>query len=59
MSGYQITPLREVWGAPDITADSTDSWKVDNITPVVNYKNNGIVAICGLKDENGISVGEE
>ena len=25
---------------------------------VVSYKNNGIVAICGLKDDSGTSIGE-
>lgn len=59
LPGYQIAQLREVWGAPDTTADGTDSWKAGNMTLVFNYKNNGIVSICGLKDENGISVGEE
>ena len=25
---------------------------------VNSYKNNGIVAICGLKDDSGVSIGE-
>ena len=30
----------------------------DPVTLIVNYKNNGVVAMCGLKDANGASVGE-
>jgi len=56
LPGYKIIQLREVWGDPDISEDNTDIWKIDNITLVVNYKNNGKVAICGLKDENGSSL---
>lgn len=59
LPGYKITQLREVWGEPDISESSTDSWKVGNITLIVNYKNNGVVAVCGLKDESGTSVGEK
>lgn len=59
LPGYKITQLREVWGEPDISEDSTDSWKVGNITLVVNYKNNSVIAICSLKDESGASVGAE
>lgn len=59
LPGYKITQLREVWGEPDQSEGSTDSWKTGNVTLVVNYKNNGVVAICGLKDANGMSVGEE
>ena len=34
-------------------------WKLGNDTTlVVSYKNNGIVAICGLKDDSGASIGE-
>ncbi len=51
LPGYKITQLREVWGKSDISEDSTDSWKIGNITLVVSYKNNGVVAVCGLKDE--------
>ncbi len=56
LPGYKIVQLREVWGEPDISEDSTAIWKIGNITLIVNYKNNGKVAICGLKDENGASV---
>lgn len=59
LPGYKITQLREVWGEPDISGDSTASWKVGKITLVVNYKNNDVVAICSLKDESGASAGEE
>ena len=59
LPGYQISQLREVWGEPNESESGADSWQIGNITLVVNYKNNGVVAICGLKDENGLSVGEE
>lgn len=59
LPGYKITQLREVWGEPDQSEGSTDIWKTGNVTLVVNYKNNGVVSICGLKDANGMSVGEE
>lgn len=59
LPGYKISQLREVWGDPDYSEDNADSWKIGDITLVVNYKNNGVVAICGLKDEIGASVGEE
>lgn len=59
LPGYEITQLREVLGEPDATTDGTESWNIDNITIVVNYKKNGVVAICGLKDENGTSVEEK
>ena len=52
LPGYKSAQLREVWGEPDRSEDSADCWKTGNITLVVNYKNNGVVAICGLKDEN-------
>ena len=58
LPGYKISQLREVWGNPDISEPSTDSWDIGDFTLVVNYKNNGIVAICGLKDKDGTSVGE-
>lgn len=58
LPGYKIIQLEEVWGEPDFSEDSTASWKIGNVTLVVNYKNNGVVAICGLTDENGVSVGE-
>lgn len=58
LPGYKIAQLREVWGTPDISEASTDIWKTGDLTLVVNYKNNGVVAICGLKDQNGTSVGE-
>lgn len=58
LPGYRITQLREVWGNPDTSEASTDSWNIGELTLVVNYKNNGVVAICGLKDKDGASVGE-
>ena len=58
LPGYKINQLREVWGEPDFSEDGTDSWQIGNVTLIVNYKNNGVVAICGLKDDSGASVGE-
>lgn len=56
LPGYKITQLRGVWGGPDISEDSMDSWKIGHITLEVSYKNNGVVVICSLKDENGTPV---
>ena len=59
LPGYHIDQLREVWGKPDTSENSTACWKHGNDTTlVVSYKNNGIVAICGLKDDSGASIGE-
>ena len=58
LPGYKINQLMTVWGEPDFSEDSTASWKIGDVTLIVNYKNNGVVAICGLKDENGASVEE-
>ena len=59
LPGYHIDQLREVWGKPDNSENSTACWKLGNDTTlVVSYKNNGIVAICGLKDDSGASIGE-
>lgn len=59
LPGYHIDQLREVWGKPDTSENSTACWKFGNDTTlVVSYKNNGIVAICGLKDDSGASIGE-
>lgn len=58
LPGYNINQLEEVWGKPDINEDSTASWKIEDVTLIVNYKNNGVVAICGLKDDSGAAVGE-
>lgn len=58
LPGYKIIQLREVWGEPDFNEENTDQWKTGDVTLIVNYKNNGEVVICGLKDENGASVGE-
>ena len=59
LSGYHIDQLREVWGKPDTSENGTACWKIGNDTIlVVSYKNNGIVAICGLKDDSGTSIGE-
>ena len=64
LPGYHIDQLREIWGKPDTSENSTACWKRGNDTTlVVSYKNNGIknngiVAICGLKDDSGASIGE-
>jgi len=58
LPGYKIGQLREVWGEPDFSGDGTDSWQIGNVTLTVNYKNNDVVAICGLKDDSGESLGE-
>ena len=58
LPGYKIIQLEEVWGEADSSTDHTASWKIGDVTLVVNYKNNGVVAVCGLKDQNGASVGE-
>ena len=58
LPGYKIKQQREVWGEPNSSEDGTDSWQIGNVTLIVNYKNNGVVAMCGLKDANGASVGE-
>lgn len=58
LPGYNIDQLREVWGKPDTSEDDTVCWKIGDTTLIVSYKNNGIVAICGLKDDSGVSIGE-
>ena len=58
LPGYHIDQLREVWGKPDTSEDDTVCWKIGDTTLIVSYKNNGIVAICGLKDDSGVSIGE-
>ena len=58
LPGYKINQLREVWGEPDSSDDGIDSWQIGSVTLIVNYKNNGVVAICGLKDASGASAGE-
>lgn len=58
LPGYKINQLTTVWGEPDTSEENTVSWKIGDATLIVNYKNNGVVAICGLKDDSGASVGE-
>ena len=59
LPGYHIDQLMEVWGKPDINEVNTVCWKIrSDITLVVSYKNNGIVVICGLKDDSSASIGE-
>ena len=53
-----LTAIAEMSEA-DTSENSTACWKLGNDTTlVVSYKNNGIVAICGLKDDSGASIGE-
>ena len=56
LPGYKINQLKSVWGEPDTSEDGTVSWEIGDVTLIVNYKNNGVVAICGLKDDSGASV---
>ena len=58
LPGYKIIQLEEVWGEPDFNEANTAGWEIGNMTLTVNYKNNGIVVICGLKNQNGESAGE-
>mgnify|MGYP000033199973 FL=1 len=59
LPGYKIDQLIEVWGEPDHSENNTCYWKIGDKTLIVNYKNNDVIAICGLKDKSGISVSEE
>lgn len=59
LPGYKIDQLIEVWGEPDHSENNTCYWKIGDKTLIVNYKNNDVIAICGLKDKSGISVDEE
>lgn len=56
LPGYKINQLKEVWGEPDFSEGNTAQWQTGNLTLIVNFKNNGVVAICGLKDAGGESV---
>lgn len=58
LPGYRISQLEEVWGAPEVKENNEARWEIGEITLIVNYKNNEKVAICGLKDAEGNSVGE-
>ena len=58
LPGYKINQLKAVWGDPDSGEDGTVNWKIGSITLIVNYKNNGVIVICALKDGSGVSVGE-
>lgn len=54
LSGYKIFQLREVWGEADISKNNTDIWKSNGINIVVSYKNNGVVAVCAVENENTV-----
>ena len=56
LPGYKINQLKEIWGEPDFSEENTAEWQIANVTLIVNFKNNGVVAICGLKDAGGESV---
>ncbi len=58
LPGYKLSQLKSIWGEPDTNEDGTVCWEIGDITLIVNYKNNGVVAICALKDDSGASVGE-
>ena len=58
LNGYRGVQLREVWGDPTESKENEDIWQIGEVTLTVNYKNNGKVTICGLKDAGGRSVGE-
>ncbi len=51
LPGYKIVQLTEVWGEPDYSEENEARWQIGNMILFVNYKNNGVVAICGLKEE--------
>ena len=57
--GYRIIQLSEVWGDPTFSRDNEDIWQIGGISLIVKYKNDGKVAICGLKDASGTSLGED
>ena len=48
--GYNIQQLREVWGEPDYCNENEDIWLIEATRLIVNYKNDGEVAICALED---------
>ena len=56
LTSYRIIQLREVWGDPTYSEDNEDIWQIGDISLVVNYKNDGKVAVCGLKDASGASI---
>ena len=58
LPGYKINQLKTVWGEPDTSEENRVSWEIGDITLIVNYKNNGVIAICSLKDDSGASAGE-
>lgn len=59
--GRELFQVRDGQRVIETNADGT-KWlravKNIDVTLVVSYKNNGIVAICGLKDDSGASIGE-
>ena len=59
LSGYNIAQLREVWGEASRSEANTEVWQIGAYTLTVNYTNKGVVAMCGLKDQTGASVGED
>lgn len=58
LPGYKLNQLKSVWGEPDTREDNEVTWEIGDLTLIVNYKNNGVVAICGLKNDSGASVEE-
>lgn len=56
LMGYRIIQLREVWGEPTHSKDKEDIWQIGDVLLIVNYKNDGKVAICDLKDGSDNSI---
>ena len=49
LPGYHIDQLREVWGKPDTSENSTACWKLGNDTTlVVSFYFYGFVGFCGV-----------
>ena len=55
LPGYKLNQLKSVWGEPDTREDNEVTWEIGDITLIVNYKNNGVVAICGTPMPKGVT----
>lgn len=58
LTGYRVVQLEEVWGEPTCSKENEAIWQIGEVTLVVNYKNDGKVAVCGLKNPDGTSANE-
>ena len=56
LAGYYRNQLIEVWGEPDVSTVNEDIWQIGDVLLIVNYKNDGKVAICDLKDGSDNSI---